>query len=250
MIDSTLITSIRELADEANKVDVFEIAGHEYASRRPVLIEPPALPEPERLLVHTLTGLVDYVKANKDGLTLSEHVAYVASPDRVDMLSKTQGKKHQRFCHVSAICYDRFEAVPTFGFGRYLDPEDLIISLQALFEPTDDRARVLKVLGNIRDENVATRADDGVSQTVTARAGLALVDQVEVPNPVRLAPYRTFHEITQPTSTFIFRMKKGPSGVTAALFEADGGAWRGQAVLDVAAWLRTGLEDTGLAIFA
>ena len=64
--------------------------------------------------------------------------------------------------------------------------------------------------------------------------GVASADDVIVPNPVELAPYRTFLEVEQPSSSFIFRMKNGPRG---AIFEADGGAWRNQAILNIKEYL-------------
>lgn len=64
----------------------------------------------------------------------------------------------------------------------------------------------------------------------------------QVPNPVILAPYRTFPEIEQPLSKFIFRMKND-RGPEAALFEADGKAWRNKAIRDIKEYLEKALED-------
>ncbi|MNL88119.1 hypothetical protein D3C87_2176490 [compost metagenome] len=44
----------------------------------------------------------------------------------------------------------------------------------------------------------------------------------------------------QPESAFVFRMQKGPQ---AALFEADGGAWRIQAIGHVASYLADELNE-------
>ncbi|OSA97223.1 hypothetical protein B2H85_16310, partial [Clostridium botulinum] len=57
---------------------------------------------------------------------------------------------------------------------------------------------------------------------------------------VALAPYRTFPEVQQPTSKFIFRMQQGPK---AAIFEADGGAWRNQAMQSIKAYLQEELKE-------
>lgn len=46
-----------------------------------------------------------------------------------------------------------------------------------------------------------------------------------MPNPVSLIPYRTFKEVDQPASKFVFRMRDGAHGPEMALFDADGGAW-------------------------
>ena len=98
----------------------------------------------------------------------------------------------------------------------------------------------MKVVGNIKEENVRQVGDDGVSQSVVAKTGVATVEDVKVPNPVILAPYRTFVEVDQPESAFVFRMKNGP---LAALFEADGGAWRNSAIEAVSSYLAEELFD-------
>jgi hypothetical protein len=66
---------------------------------------------------------------------------------------------------------------------------------------------------------------------------------------VNLAPYRTFQEIEQPSSPFLFRIKGTPGeGVQCALFEADGGAWRLDAVARIEAWLTKALVSRDLLI--
>ena len=73
-----------------------------------------------------------------------------------------------------------------------------------------------------------------MSQSVTVKTGIASVSNVKVPNPVVLRPYRTFTEIEQPESRFIFRMQEGG---LCALFEADGGAWEKKAVINIKEYL-------------
>ena len=75
---------------------------------------------------------------------------------------------------------------------------------------------------------------------VTIKTGIASVGEAEVPNPVTLAPYRTFPEIEQVESKFIFRMKEGP---LAAIFEADGGAWKNEAMKRIKEYLVENLKE-------
>lgn len=57
-------------------------------------------------------------------------------------------------------------------------------------------------------------------------------------------PYRTFTEVAQPMSNFIFRVKDNDRyGVTCALFEADGGAWKNEAKANIKAHLEKELAD-------
>jgi hypothetical protein len=113
-----------------------------------------------------------------------------------------------------------------------------------LFSPEGDRAKVLSIVGNIKEESVKNTGDDGVTQTVTARAGIARVENVEVPNPVMLYPYRTFREVAQPGSLFVLRLRTGQVAPTCALFEADGGRWRLEAIDRIAAYLREKLPES------
>ncbi len=53
-------------------------------------------------------------------------------------------------------------------------------------------------------------------------------------------PYRTFSEVEQPASLFVFRIDKQAN---MALFEADGKRWVADAVGNVAAYLKEQLAD-------
>ena len=111
--------------------------------------------------------------------------------------------------------------------------------LQSSFTDSGDKEVLQKYTGLVRDEAVKETGDDGISQAVTIKTGVASVGQAVVPNPVTLAPYRTFPEVDQPLSKFIFRMQEGPK---AAIFEADGGAWRNQAIKNIKEYLEKELE--------
>lgn len=81
----------------------------------------------------------------------------------------------------------------------------------------------------------------------TLKSG-ALKEKGEIKPIVRLSPYRTFREIAQPESQFLLRIKTGDNGaVQAALFEADGGAWRNEARLRIAAYLKEHIKVSVIA---
>ena len=82
--------------------------------------------------------------------------------------------------------------------------------------------------------------DDGVTQTVSSASGVVLVKEEKIPNPVTLAPFRTFSEIEQPESSFVLRVNdRGRVG----LFEADGGSWRNTAMLRIKEYLDNHLNE-------
>lgn len=186
---------------------------------------------PNALVVRNLSGLVDYLKSNFD--KQPPVLVHVASPTRVDVFS-SYNRDYNRNHLIQAEAL-----LPKIPFGQFLDTESFNILLQSCFVPNEHRALVLKVVGNLKEETVSTVGDDGVSQQVTAKTGVATVENVVVPNPVALKPFRTFVEIEQPESEFVFRMKTGPS---AALFEADGGAWKLTAIARIKDYLQSSLE--------
>ena len=82
--------------------------------------------------------------------------------------------------------------------------------------------------------------DNGVSQVTTVKSGVASKSKAVAPNPVTLKPYRTFHEVEQPSSNFVFRIDKCAE---MALFEADGGMWVSEAKQNVANYLTKELTE-------
>ncbi|MBD8005848.1 hypothetical protein [Bacillus norwichensis] len=187
----------------------------------------------EALVINTLTGLVDYIQSNVERHDIP-YFLHIVDHERVELTGVLQSDgKRETLVIARAI-------VPDFNYDYFLDSEQLIISLQSKFTKTKDRDLLLKVIGNVKEENVRQTGDNGIAQAVTIKTGVASADDVLVPNPVTLAPYRTFLEVVQPESDFIFRMKDGPRG---AIFEADGGAWRNQAIENIRAYLSEELAD-------
>lgn len=181
---------------------------------------------PAALTVNSLSGLVEYLQSKFDGDTPT--MVHVISPTEVIAFSTfNRDFARNEFIKAEAM-------LPTFQFDSWYDTESFNIKLQSCFVKNEDRDIMLKVVGNIKEESVNTYGDDGVSQSVTAKVGVATVASVAVPNPVLLQPYRTFVEVEQPDSDFVFRMKDGPR---CALFEADGGAWKLEAMQNVKAYL-------------
>lgn len=188
----------------------------------------------DALTVSTLTGLVDYIKSKLD--TLPEKLLIqVKSPSKVDLYSPLNAdREREQYISAEAILPDNVV------YDRFIGTEQFNIMLQSAFVDVGTKSALLKYTGLIKNEAVKTTGDDGVSQQVTVKTGVASVGQAIVPNPVELAPYRTFPEVEQPASKFIFRMKEGPS---AALFEADGGAWRNKAILSIKEYLQEELKE-------
>ena len=201
----------------------------EYSTRPLHLLKNPT---PDTIQVKSLSGLIDYIQSEFDGSV--PLMIHVESPTRVKVFSQTNANEDRE--HV--IQADAM--LPEFRFDHFYNTEQINIKLQSCFVENEDRDVMLRVVGNIKEEGVKEAGDDGVSQAVTARTGVATVGNVKVPNPVLLAPRRTFVEVEQPESNFVFRMRSGPE---CALFEADGGEWKLHAMDNIAEYLSAALEE-------
>lgn len=221
---------------------LFDIGNRKFSDRGLNAIEDP-IPEP--LVVHTLSGIVDFVNLQKevggdlDGESFFMHVISHAEVNLdSDLIKKDQNRKI--FLTATPPQFDGFR------FGAFMDLESFIIQVQAKFVQDERTAAILKLVSNIKDENVRTNADDGITQVVSVRQGVALVQDAVVPNPVILRPYRTFVDIEQPASPFVFRLRPGGSEPAAALFEADGGRWKLEAIKTIKAFLEKGLPEVAV----
>lgn len=110
------------------------------------------------------------------------------------------------------------------------------LTIKLSIVPTEVRDTLVQLISTVTTENGVSLADDGMTQRVTARSGISLVKQVSVPNPVVLAPYRTFTEVEQPKSPFVFRIRQTGDEVQAALFAADADAWKREAIANIRDW--------------
>lgn len=221
------------------KPELVEVEGMTYTDKvlQPVIYNPKAA----KIEMNTLTSFVDYLKSRVD--TMGEKMlVHVTSPTQVVLYSSLDIHRDREYLvEVNA-------RIPNFAYGSYIDHEKFCISLQAKFldDPESDRAKVLQFAGTVEDKTVAQYGDDGISQKATVKTGISSKADMIVPNPVKLRPYRTFHEVQQPMSEFIFRMRS-ERGIECALLEADGGAWENVAMDNIKRHLE--VELSGLDQF-
>lgn len=233
-------TAVKELAERFRGPSLVE--GFIAAPNGWNLLDPDSLlkpPTPTELGVYSLSAVRDYIKANRDAAILDKLTVHVVSPQIVTVNGPLFGITRHRETFVKATAQNLTDNF----IGKSVAIEEFIVGLQTRFAHTDDRAAVLRLIGNVKHEKSATAADDGVTQTVTAKTGIVLAQDAAVPNPVSLTPFRTFREVTQPSSLFVLRVQGGGNlgHMTIGLHEADGGAWRLTAIERVRDWLRTEL---------
>lgn len=214
----------------------------EYTDKQ---VYPVKAPEPSALSLVTLTGVVDYLKANMDKLDLEEIFCHVVSPTYVCVCSSLLSPFLNRAYYVEAKPYQL-----ELPFNKWMDAEPFLIAMQACFTdaPTaTSRADVMKYISSIAAVSEAGMTDDGVTQTVAIKTGIASKAVAALPNPVVLRPFRTFTEVEQPASKFIFRVRQD-KGIQYLLAEADGGAWRSEAMKNIKEFMENAVQ--GLNVIA
>ena len=202
------------------------------------------------MIVGTLTSFADYVRSDIDvGSRHMTSFVHVEDPGRVAYKNPVEMVDDRYRRNVLMAASTGLVGTCPISPGTFYDPETFVVGLQAWFVEDRVRNAVLQAVGNLRDSTVTTATDDGVTQSVVAAKGV-LVERRDLPGAVTLRPYRTFREVEQPASTFILRARAGKEGglPTLALFEADGLAWKLEAMKNVADYLRAALP--GVTVLA
>lgn len=155
----------------------------------------------ETLQLSTLTSLIEYIKQglDKNSFKSDRMVIHVVSETEVRLITELNDDMG-RYAVVSVKA-----RLPKIVLNDFMNQENFIIQTQSMFVDNEDKQIVLKVAGNVEDKTVAQYGDDGVTQKATIKSGLANVEDVIVPNPVVLMPYRTFLK----SGSYLFRLFSG-----------------------------------------
>lgn len=221
---------------DLSKPSIEEIKNEMYSDKQLYRID--HNPHASAIEMNTLSSLIDYIKSGVDKFN-GKMIIHIQSPTNVTLYSSLDyDRKREYLVEVNA-------RIPEFSFNKFIDHETFCINLQSKFidDAVTDRALLLKFAGTVEAGSVAEYGDDGISQKATIKTGIASKDEALVPSPALLRPFRTFVEVGQPISSFIFRMKQDKyDGIQCALFEADGGAWKIDAMESIKAYLVKELE--------
>jgi hypothetical protein len=222
------------LGNNAEKVQVLEICGETYANKH---LERYGAPKRANAIeASSLSSMVDYITECADEFPEGRKmVIWIVNPETVHLMSTLDREREREHLFTSKA------EISQYRFDYWYDQERFMIEIQSNFVQSADRDILVKFAGNVEQKNNATYSDDGKTQVATMSTGVASKSDVIVPNPVYLAPYRTFQEIEQPFSNFVFRM--GDKVVPAfSLIEAEGGLWKNEAVNRIKEYFRKALE--------
>ena len=228
------IAYITNLAVQAEKTEVLEINGRTYCTKKMTRYDKADMADP--IKATTLTSLVDYIKQRRD--ELREHmIIQVVSATEVRMYSGLLDERDREELFVVNALLPRFE------FGQQYDQESFIVSLQSCFQNNEDREAVAMLASNIVNNQQQEYSDDGITQQAVIKTGITTKQAALVPNPVHLVPYRTFLEVEQPASDFVFRISEGRGGEPVfKLVAADGGLWKAEAVDNIKKYLEDAID--------
>lgn len=223
-----------DLSEYSEKI-VTDIYGKEFYDRdKMTLVELNPKRYPKTLHLSSLTSLVDYLKSDLNGLSKQRLIIVVEDNKSVVVYSENDELKNRvELVRVSA-------RLPEITFERFISSEKFNIMLQASFINDADRDLLISSASSLKIEKGSEIIDNGVSQIATVKSGVASVAQAKMPNPVNLRPYRTFAEVEQPLSQFVFRID---DNANLGLFEADGRRWIANAVENVSRYLIDNLND-------
>lgn len=210
----------------------YEINGHTYSDTNLCRIDPPRY-YPESIAVNGLDSICKLVREEIEAVGKKVYIQ-ASSHNIVDVFT-TYDDQYKR-----AYLYRCRADVPPVTTGRFMPYENAVIELRSLYIPNDDISYLLNLLSSISSESKIVSNDNGVTQQVEAKKGIALSSMVTVKQRVELKPFRTFLEVNQPESEFILRIDDdGRIG----FFEADGGVWKLEAKKNIAAYFEAELQD-------
>lgn len=227
-MNESIVRDIREIIDDTAKT--YEIGGKTYTNRPLNLVR-----HKDTARTLEFNDLSSITRILKNELSRFQAPMYIVIEDynRVSVISSLDDDKDRETPYRAVCDYSPFK------FGNMYDYEDFVIALRSMFVQNEETADLLQLLKTITDSNSVELADDGITQKVTAKRGVSA--QATNAAPIRkLAPFRTFPEVEQPTSEFLFRIR---TNNTFSLFEADGGAWKRKAKLNIIDYYENALKE-------
>ncbi len=234
------INKIQSMTRAADAVQVTEIDGVKYVTDKLTRIEdfPPA-----RMDVKTLTGLAEVINSERAALPEKLFVL-VNEPDVVRVQTTFMPDMDRDFVYSAKV------ELPQIGYERWMSIEEFLIVLRSKFVRSRDVDYLSEILAKITNAKSIQTEDDGVTQRAEIRQGIQLTNTAELRPIVELMPYRTFLEVEQPMSEFLFRVKEINGEVCAALFEADGGMWKNTATKNIKEYLEKAITVEGVYVIA
>lgn len=247
-----MIAKAMDWIKEHSAAHINLIDGAEWTDRKLTKVE--NIQSIDKVSFYTLTSLVEYLKSGVDVPNdFVKHIFInVESPSHVQVYSEVNKDNHYNRTQIAEVN----AMLPVVKIGQFVDQTEFCIMLRANFvddgiiiENEDsrfdtDKNALIAVASNIVSGTIAQYEDTGITQKATIKTGIQESEDKLLPEKTTLRPYRTFLEVEQPKSEFIFRAQDDKyDGVQLALYEADGGKWKLDAMASVKAYLKEQLSE-------
>lgn len=232
-----LADKIEELVNGQVKPEILEHEGVDYI-RTSHGYEQLNKPKTRKIEANSLDGLIKLIKnTNKDASDVFE----IYSPlivrvdfNCIEVMSALNADKSRNYL------FEANPMIPSLRIGYDMSVEEMIILLSTSFIMTENTEKFINSLSSLRVVEEVEFNDDGVGQTVTAKKGASMNQKYQIQPIVKLQPIRTYAEIEQVESKFLFRVNKDG---TVCLREADGGQWKYETQKRIAAYLEEHLKE-------
>lgn len=231
MENNNIVNDIERIVTE-NKVQVIEANGRCYATKELVEIMP-RKDVAKEIRFSDLSSIVEIVKREMGRFALPIYIN-IETEKSVSVITSLDIEKEREKPYSAVAEGSRF------NFGSGYDYERFVIAIRSQFIQTPNTANLLQLLKKVSNIESVETSDDGITQSVVAKQGAMLASDVKISPIIRLAPFRTFIEVEQPDSDFLFRISDRN---VFALYEADGGAWKIKAKKNIRAFFEAALGD-------
>lgn len=238
------VNAVIKTAQEARAPKTIQIGERTYARPGEVAYVMP--PQVNPLTTNSLQSVVDYWKATPDG----EGERYIVCDwDSVEIVGKPDPQTQQRTVWLRALGATEWNER---NVGRYLDRDAFVCWLSTAFAPGKGDAeghlqKVIDIALHLKVEASVQGSGKGLSRAVATerRVGSQIKGEYEEPpNPLKLAPYRTFPEIDPVASVFTLVPQDQEGKLPLlGLFTSASSAWQAETRKLVKDWLKKELSD-------
>ncbi|MDE6661993.1 MAG: hypothetical protein K2K46_01495 [Lachnospiraceae bacterium] len=233
--------------------NIINIDGAEWSDKQVTKIE--NIRTLDKVNFYTLSSLIEYLKSEVDvPNSFVKHIfVNVESPNHVLVYSDANEDNHYSRTQIAEVN----AMLPVVKIGQWVEQTEFCIMMRANFidngfvdlgdgeaQIDTDRDALISVASNIVSGTIAQYEDTGITQKATLKTGIQESEDKLLPEKVTLRPYRTFLEVEQPKSEFIFRAQDTKyDSLQLALYEADGGRWKMDAMASIKEYLKKQLSE-------
>lgn len=229
MMENSIVKDVEKIIKES--IQLVEIEGRTYSNQDLRLVR--HTDKAANIRFGNLSSIVSMVKNELNKFNLPLYIN-IENETRVSVFTSMDENKSRE------NPYEAYFMGNKFRFGQIYSYEDFVIAIRSLFVQNQDSIGLLELLKKVTQANSVETEDDGITQKITAQHGASLSQTIKSA-PIRtLAPFRTFIEVEQPESQFLFRMRDSGSFV---LFEADGGAWVRKAQENIRKYFEVNMKE-------